>query len=439
MSRSSDSTVLIPDWPAPPNVRAAVTTRLVNGASLYPFDAFNLGFRCGDAAAAVAANRAALPSKLDLPASPHWLRQIHGVDVVDADAMSAGDEPAADAAIARGDAVLAILTADCLPILFCADDGSVVAAAHAGWRGLAGGVIEATVARMGVPAAHVLAWLGPAIGAASYEVGDEVRAAFVDGDPLAAHAFEPTRHGHWHCDLEALGRQRLAAAGVARVYGGGFDTFTDRRFYSYRRERETGRFASVIWLRNSPGNSTSGSVSAASTMLFPSLLGDAFAALPASVRALHCAGGNLTYRGVATVTRGRGWCARLCGWATRLPAAGQEVPLSVDIATAGEREIWTRHFGENTMQSRLSRRGAQLRERVGLVTFGFSLSLSGGVLRWTVCEVRGLGLRLPARWFRGVQAFESERDGRYSFHVRAALPLVGELIQYEGWLAVPDE
>lgn len=238
---------LVPAWPAPPNVRAAITTRCGPGRSQPPFDAFNLGTRCGDDARAVAANRAALAQALDLPAPPRWLRQVHGIEVVDADAMSSQDEPAADAAIARGDAVLAILTADCLPLLFCADDGSAIAAAHAGWRGLAAGVIEATVARLGMPASRVLAWLGPAIGARSYEVGDEVRAAFVAADAPAERAFVPTRVGHWHCDLTALARQRLAAAGVARVHGGRFDTFTDGRFYSYRRARETGRFASLIW------------------------------------------------------------------------------------------------------------------------------------------------------------------------------------------------
>ncbi|GAA0713969.1 peptidoglycan editing factor PgeF [Dokdonella soli] len=219
------------------------------GHSLPPFDACNLGSRCGDAPAAVAANRADLVQTLGLPASPRWLRQVHGTRVFDADARSADDdEPAADAAVTRASGtVLAILTADCLPVLLCTDDGSAIAAAHAGWRGLAAGVIEATIARLGVPASRLLAWLGPAIGADSYEVGDEVRAAFVDRSAHAAAAFVPTRGGHWQCDLYALARLRLAAAGIARVHGGGFDTFTDTRFYSYRRNRETGRFASLIW------------------------------------------------------------------------------------------------------------------------------------------------------------------------------------------------
>ena len=238
-----------PDWPAPPTIRAAVTTRRMTGASQPPFDAFNLGSRCGDAAATVAANRAEVAAALDLPTPPRWLHQVHGVDVFDADAaMMSANEPQADAAVARGGGVvLAVLTADCLPILLCADDGSAIAVAHAGWRGLASGVIEATIARLGVPGARLLAWLGPAIAAGSYEVGAAVRDAFVDTHPSAATAFVPTRSGHWRCDLHALARQRLAAAGVDGIYGGAFNTFTDTRFYSYRRDRETGRFASLIW------------------------------------------------------------------------------------------------------------------------------------------------------------------------------------------------
>jgi YfiH family protein len=246
---NTDHAILTPDWPAPPTIRAAVTTRGMGGYSPPPFDACNLGSRCGDAAAAVAANRAEVAAALELPTPPRWLHQVHGVDVFDADAaMASASEPQADAAIARGvSVVLAVLTADCLPILLCAEDGSAIAVAHAGWRGLASGVIEATIARLGVPGARLLAWLGPAIAAGSYEVGAEVRAAFVDAHPSAAAAFAPTRPGHWRCDLYALARQRLAAAGVSSVYGGDFDTCTDARFYSYRRDRETGRFASLIW------------------------------------------------------------------------------------------------------------------------------------------------------------------------------------------------
>lgn len=238
-----------PDWPAPAGVRACVTTRAIAGESAAPFDRFNLGSRCGDAPQAVAANRAALTELAKLPASPHWLRQVHGTRVVDAGAAPAEAEPEADAIVTRRPgAVLAVLTADCLPVLFSAADGSVVAAAHAGWRGLAAGVIEATVAALRVPPAQVLAWIGPAIGAASYEVGDEVRAAFVASVPGTESAFVATRPGHWLCDLPMLARRRLAAAGVERVHGGGFDTFRDERFYSYRRARDTGRFATLVWI-----------------------------------------------------------------------------------------------------------------------------------------------------------------------------------------------
>ncbi|UPG85067.1 peptidoglycan editing factor PgeF [Luteibacter aegosomatis] len=234
-----------PEWEAP--VGAAVSTRQGPGVSEGPYARFNLGLRSGDDVDAVRANRAALVTALGLPGEALWLRQVHGTAV--AEAVPGAEEPEADAAVASGPGrVLAILTADCLPVLFVSSDGRTIGAAHAGWRGLAAGVLERTVERM---AAHgVQAWLGPAIGAVSYEVGEEVRAAFVDGDAGAASAFTATRPGHWLCDLYALARRRLAAAGVGRVSGGGFDTFTDERLYSYRRDgAKSGRFASLIWTR----------------------------------------------------------------------------------------------------------------------------------------------------------------------------------------------
>ncbi len=246
----------IPDWPAPARVYARVTTRALAGASRAPFDAFNLGAHCGDDPAAVAANRHRLSVLLDLPAQPRWLRQVHGVDVaVFGQADAPAREPAvADAAItSAANVVLCVLTADCLPLLICADDGSEVAAVHAGWRGLAAGVIEITIAKMRTPSERLLVWLGPAIGPLSYEVGDEVREAFVSHQAIAAAEFVPTRPGHWHCDLYALARQRLAAVGVERVYGGKLDTLTDGRFYSYRRDGKTGRFASLIWTQAEAG------------------------------------------------------------------------------------------------------------------------------------------------------------------------------------------
>lgn len=236
-----------PDWAAPDGVEAAVSTRQGPGVSAGPYGRLNLGLRSGDDAAAVLANRASLVTALGLPAEPLWLRQVHGTDV--AEGPAGVDEPVADAAVARGPGqVLAILTADCLPVLFASVDGQTIGAAHAGWRGLAAGVLENTVKGMG--AEGIRAWMGPAIGGGSYEVGEEVREAFVSQDPGAAEAFRPTRPGHWLCDLYALARRRLAAAGVTEVSGGGFDTLTDDRLYSYRRDgAQSGRFASLVWTR----------------------------------------------------------------------------------------------------------------------------------------------------------------------------------------------
>ena len=238
---------LRPDWPAPAGVRAAVSTRQVPGTSAVPFERFNLGSRCGDAPAAVAANRAAVVSMLELPAPPRWLRQVHGIAVATSGALA---EPEADAAVTRtrGEP-LAILTADCLPVLFCTADGTEVAAAHAGWRGLAAGVLEATLGQLRTAPGGVIAWLGPCIGAVSYEVGAEVRDAFVADDAGAEACFVTTRPGHWLCDLAGLARRRLERAGVSAIYGGGFDTLADPRFYSYRRDAaRSGRFATLIWL-----------------------------------------------------------------------------------------------------------------------------------------------------------------------------------------------
>jgi YfiH family protein len=236
---------IIPDWPAPPNVRALVTTR-AGGASRGPYASFNLGARVGDDPAAVERNRGRLRSAL--PADPVWLQQVHGTDAVDA--ASAPAPVRADAAFARTrHVVCAVLTADCVPVLLAHTGGRAVAVAHAGWRGLAAGVIEAAVARMGVPAEAVIAWLGPAIGPRAYEVGPEVRAAFVAVDPDAAAAFAPHRDDRLLADLWLLARQRLARAGVAAVHGGRHCTYAEaERFYSYRRTPVTGRFASLVWI-----------------------------------------------------------------------------------------------------------------------------------------------------------------------------------------------
>jgi YfiH family protein len=243
-------TWIFPDWPAPRGVHAAVTTRDGPGVSQPPFGRFNLGLRSGENEQVVRSNRGALHQVLALPAEPRWLRQVHGTTVADLGPLPSPEEPEADAAVSHlPGTVLAILTADCLPVLLCADDGSAIGAAHAGWRGLAAGVLEQTVEQMQRPAANLLAWLGPCIGAPSYEVGEEVRKAFLQQAAAAESAFTPTRPGHWLCDLSVLARQRLQAAGVMRIHGGGFDTRMDERFYSYRREgARSGRFASLVWL-----------------------------------------------------------------------------------------------------------------------------------------------------------------------------------------------
>jgi YfiH family protein len=236
---------IVPDWPAPPSVRALITTR-AGGASRGAYAGLNLGMRSGDDVEDVARNRASL--RQWLPAEPLWLRQVHGTAVVEAD--DTDGSPEADAAVARRPGrVCAALTADCLPVLLCDEEGTTVAAVHAGWRGLCSGVIEQTLQAMDRPPAALLAYLGPAIGPAAYEVGVEVRQAFVAADPEAVAAFAPGKPGKFYADLYALARARLARSGVARVYGGGFCTYTEReRFYSYRRDGVTGRMASLIWM-----------------------------------------------------------------------------------------------------------------------------------------------------------------------------------------------
>lgn len=248
------SATLPADWPAPPDVRAFTTLRHGAGRSRAPFDSFNLGTRYGqyrDDPAVVEANRAELIERFELPSPPRWLHQVHGTGVVRFGQEAAGDEPDGDAAVtAEPGVVLAILTADCLPVVFASDDGRVIGAAHAGWRGLAGGVLERTVESMRVAPERLLAWLGPAAGPQAYEIGEEVHEAFVGTDPRAASAFESTRPGHWRVDLYALARLRLEDAGVTRIHGGGLCTITDaQRFYSHRRDAQTGRMATLVWMQ----------------------------------------------------------------------------------------------------------------------------------------------------------------------------------------------
>jgi YfiH family protein len=209
-----------PDWPVPPNVHAVMTTRSTPEAEL----------------------RALLPGE------PVWLRQVHGTRVLDLDELAANREGDAVTTRVRS-RVCAIKVADCMPVLLADESGGVVGAAHAGWRGLCAGVLENTVQGMGIPGAKILAWLGPAIGSKVYEVGDEVRAAFVQRDRAAEAAFTPTRPGHWLLDLYQVARQRLRARGVERIFGGGYCTYSDaERFHSYRRDGTSGRMATLLWL-----------------------------------------------------------------------------------------------------------------------------------------------------------------------------------------------
>lgn len=247
--------IVFPRWPAPAGIRAAFTLRSGDGLSQAPFDSCNIAAHVGDDPHAVAANRARLRAGLGLPEEPAWLEQVHGNRVVDLDRGDRNgpgpvDSPA-DAAVTRAHGrVCAIQVADCMPVLFAAADGSAVGAAHAGWRGLAGGVLEATVRAMGTPSGELLAWLGPAIGQAHFEVGEEVRAAFLAADAGAAAAFTANPRGRWQCDLYALARRRLAALGVSGpcVFGRSWCTYSDPgRFFSYRRDGQCGRMAALIW------------------------------------------------------------------------------------------------------------------------------------------------------------------------------------------------
>ncbi|MEZ5449947.1 MAG: peptidoglycan editing factor PgeF [Thiolinea sp.] len=241
---------LVPDWSAPTQVQAITTTRH-GGGSRPPFASLNLGDHVGDDGLQVARNRQRVNEVLRLPTEPLWLEQVHGTEVA---AMNVADcYPKADAAVAlRPRQVCVVMTADCLPVLFCDRQGSKVAAAHAGWRGLCNGVLEQTVARLGGEAAELLAWLGPAIGPAAFEVGEEVRTAFMAHDPAAAEAFVPGQaRGKWLADIYQLARQRLQACGIpaAAITGGDYCTYSDaQRFFSYRRDGQTGRMGSLIWL-----------------------------------------------------------------------------------------------------------------------------------------------------------------------------------------------
>jgi YfiH family protein len=235
-----------PDWPAPARVKACCTTRR-GGHSEAPFDSLNLGLHVGDREADVMRNRERLREQLALPSEPCWLKQTHSVDVVTLENDARRD---ADAAVTRTPGYIAtVMTADCLPILLCNRQGSEVAALHAGWRGLQAGIIQATLSAMQSPGADLMAWIGPGISQACFEVGDEVHAAFVAADPASASCFQANRPGHWLCDLGGIAASWLIGLGVRHVARSPHCSYRDAGlFYSYRRENVTGRMASLIWI-----------------------------------------------------------------------------------------------------------------------------------------------------------------------------------------------
>ncbi len=235
-----------PDWPAPSRVHALSTTR-IGGFSRPPYDSLNLGDHVGDQPQTVLNNRARLVQQMGLPSSPHWLEQVHGCDVVE---VGVDHSPMADASISRRPGqVIAVMTADCLPLLLCDKRGRCVAAVHAGWRGLLDGVIEAALDKMALPSTEILAWMGPAIGPTAFEVGDEVVDAFIQRDRASAQHFKESRAGHKWANIYGLARQRLTAKGVSFIGGGQYCTVSDPAcFFSYRRDGVTGRMATLIWL-----------------------------------------------------------------------------------------------------------------------------------------------------------------------------------------------
>ncbi|HVV68801.1 MAG TPA: peptidoglycan editing factor PgeF [Gammaproteobacteria bacterium] len=240
---------LFPNWPAPAHIKACTSLRF-DGVSEGPYASFNLG-KGGDSPEAVIANRQRLMAELNLIHEPVWLKQVHGTHAIQADTMHAQSTEADASFTSVPNIVCAVITADCLPLLLCNTAGDQVAAIHAGWRGLAAGIIENTLSHLKQPQDQWLAWLGPAIGPSMFEVGEEVRQAFLQHDPKAQTAFKAKSHDKWLADLYALAKQRLHACGVSRIYGGGFCTYSDAsRFYSYRRgQGKTGRMASLIWLQ----------------------------------------------------------------------------------------------------------------------------------------------------------------------------------------------
>jgi polyphenol oxidase len=247
----SASGIVVPDWSAPPRVRALSTTRR-GGVSSGPYESFNLGTHCGDDIACVTENRERLKARYEVPSTVCWLNQVHGCDVVDAGSTHP-TPPAADAAFSlEPRRACAILTADCIPVLICDRAGTMVAAAHCGWRGLAQGVLGALLKGLPTDAANLMAWMGPGIGRENYEVGADVRDALLQtmSQSIVERALRPSRSGKWLADLYELTRSQLNARGVSAVSGGDFCTYRETRFYSYRRDGVTGRIATLIWLED---------------------------------------------------------------------------------------------------------------------------------------------------------------------------------------------
>ncbi len=241
------NSLIFPEWPAPANVRACSTTRM-GGASVAPWQSLNLGSHVGDQPAMVDQNRRRLIEMAGLPGPVDWLSQVHGVDVVTLDGCGSGPQPGDAVYTRHAGQVCAVMTADCLPVLFCNQAGSEVAAAHAGWRGLCNGILEKTLSNFADHPGQIMAWLGPAIGPRAFEVGAEVRDAFIGVDAAAEAAFVASGN-KFLADIYHLARLRLEAAGVRQIYGGNHCTVTETAlFFSYRRDGVTGRMASLVWL-----------------------------------------------------------------------------------------------------------------------------------------------------------------------------------------------
>ncbi len=251
--KKSEANFIQPDWPAPPSVRALTSTR-EGGVSLPPYASFNLARHVGDNSEHVDHNCSVLKQQLALAGEPHWLKQVHGNALLNLD-RNVTDNVADGSFTKLTNKVCAVMTADCLPVLMCSSAGDRVAAVHAGWRGLAAGIIRKAVEAMAVEGSQLLVWLGPAIGPKKFDVGEEVYHAFVGRTAGAENAFEPIEAGHWRADLYQLARLQLQALGVNQVFGGEFCTYTDKEhFYSYRRDGVTGRMASLVWIRDEAGD-----------------------------------------------------------------------------------------------------------------------------------------------------------------------------------------